>query len=121
MKFIECVRKQEVQGSEEPIKNAIEICIKKGVLREFLENRKEEVLKAMTIDMTFERREELIRRDEREEERKNLLTNLVIMGEISVEKAAEYMNMSVEEFLSITSEEREKPMDERYRCYRKGD
>ena len=32
-----------------------------------MQERGQEVLKAMTIDMTFERREELIRRDERAE------------------------------------------------------
>ena len=42
---------------------AINWSIDKGILKDFLSNRREEVLKAMTIDMTFERREELIRRD----------------------------------------------------------
>ena len=32
----------------------------------FLRERRAEVIKAMTIDMTFERREELIRKEERE-------------------------------------------------------
>ena len=40
-----------------------------GVLREFLLERKDEVVKAMTIDMTFEAREEIIRKEEREQGR----------------------------------------------------
>ena len=42
-------------------------CIENDILKEFMQERGQEVLKAMTIDMTFERREELIRRDERAE------------------------------------------------------
>lgn len=67
--FIEKVRENKRNDCEEPIEKAIEWCEANGVLSEFLEKRKEEVLKVMTIDMTWEHREEIIRRDEREEGR----------------------------------------------------
>ena len=50
-------------------------------MKEFLKEHRSKVLKAMTIDMTFERREELIRRDERaagrEEGREELIKVLL--------------------------------------------
>ena len=65
MQFIDEIRQNERTGDERPIEKAIDWCIEHDILREFLKERRSEVLKAMTIDMTFERREELIRRDER--------------------------------------------------------
>ena len=50
-----------------PIADAIDWCVENGVLKEFLSERRKEVIKAMTIDMTFEAREEIIRREEREQ------------------------------------------------------
>ena len=67
--FVEKVREYENAGEPHSVKNAIDWCIANGVLEDFLRLREEEVIKAMEIDMTFERREELIRRDEREEGR----------------------------------------------------
>lgn len=63
-----------------------------------VEARMPEVLKAMTIDMTFERREELIRRDERQEGRLEVLLDLVREGSIDIVTAATKANMSVEKF-----------------------
>jgi len=118
MKFIECIRRNEKEGLEEPIESAIEWCIENNILANFLRERKSEVLKAMTIDMTFERREELIRRDEREEGRiegrlegrlegriegrneghLEMLIYSVKDGEISIESAANRLGISEEEF-----------------------
>ncbi len=64
--FVETVRSFEAEGSDKPIEKAIEYCIEHHILEKFLKERGAEVLKAMTIDMTFERREELIRAEERE-------------------------------------------------------
>ncbi len=64
--FVEKVRENESQGIENPIEEAIEYCVWNHVLERFLTERKSEVLKAMTIDMRFERREGLIRKEERE-------------------------------------------------------
>ena len=63
--FVEKIREYEKADDEKPIENAIEWCITNGILSDFLKKHKPEVLKAMTIDMTFEKREEIIRRDER--------------------------------------------------------
>ena len=81
MQFIDKIRKNEKAGDERPIENAIDWCIEHDILKEFLKEHRSEVLKAMTIDMTFERREELIRRDERaagrEEGREELIKVLL--------------------------------------------
>lgn len=68
--FVEIVRKCEHDDEEAPVEMAIDHCIRNHILEDFLRERRAEVLKAMTIDMTFERREELIREEEREEGRK---------------------------------------------------
>ena len=68
--FIEKIREYQKDGEEHPIESAINYCIANDILENFLRTRMWEVEKAMTLDMTFERREELIRRDEREEGRK---------------------------------------------------
>ncbi len=52
-----------------PIDSALDYCIKNHILEEFLKAHREEVLKVMTIDMTFEKREALMR-EETEQERK---------------------------------------------------
>ena len=64
--FVEKVRNFESEGIENPIEHAIEYCIRNHILERFLKERGAEVIKAMTIDMTFERREGLIRQEERE-------------------------------------------------------
>ena len=68
--FVEKVRFYQEKQYLEPVRSAIEWCLKNDILKDFLLQRGMEVLKAITLDMTFERREELIRRDEREEGRK---------------------------------------------------
>ena len=64
--FIEKVRELAKQGDETPIEHAIDYSIKNDILKEFLEKRKDEVLKNMTLDMTFEAREKIIRQEEYE-------------------------------------------------------
>ena len=68
--FVETIRRFEAEGIEGPIERAIEYCIENHILEKFLKERRTEVLKSMTIDMTFERREGLIRAEEHEEGRK---------------------------------------------------
>ena len=65
--FIEKIREYEADEIEAPIESAIEWCIENHILEDFLRTKKSEVLKAMTIDMTFEHREEIIRREVAEE------------------------------------------------------
>ena len=66
MCFVDKVRELETAEDECPIEDAINWCIANDVLSDFLSKRKDEVKKAMTIDMTFEAREEIIRKEERE-------------------------------------------------------
>ena len=63
--FVEAVRSYEQKEIENPLEEAIDYCIEHDILADFLKQRRAEVLKAMTIDMTFERREVLIREEER--------------------------------------------------------
>ena len=67
--FIEKVRDNQTNNVESPIKQAIDYCIEHDILRDFLSRKGDAVLRIMTIDMTWEAREKLIRRDEREEGR----------------------------------------------------
>ena len=69
MLFIDEVRANESEGIANPIETAIDHCISNHILEEFLRTHREEVLKVMTIDMSFERREALMR-EETEQERK---------------------------------------------------
>ncbi len=64
--FVEAVRNFNAEGVEKPIEKAIDHCISHHILEGFLKERRMEVLNAMAIDMTFERREALIREEERE-------------------------------------------------------
>ena len=68
--FVETVRKYDREGNESPVENAIKYCIENHILEKFLRERGAEVLKTMAIDMTFERREILIREEEKIEGRK---------------------------------------------------
>ena len=63
MTFVEKVRDNIKEKVTNPIKRAIDYCIKQDVLKEFFKERGDEVIKVMTIDMTFERQIELTKRD----------------------------------------------------------
>lgn len=69
--FVEKVR--EYHGWEETRENAVELaikdCIEHRLLTDFFQSRKDEVIKMTHLDFTWERREELIRKEEREEGR----------------------------------------------------
>ena len=69
MTFVSKVREFDLKDKETSVSRAIDWCLENNVLAEFLERRKDEVKKAKTLDMTWERREQLIRRDERAEGR----------------------------------------------------
>lgn len=64
MALIGRIRENIKAGDELPIKHAIEYCIEHDILRDFLLKRGLEVEKNMAIDMTWETREKMIRRDE---------------------------------------------------------
>ena len=120
MCFVDKVREFENAESKTPIDSAIQWCIKNDILKVFLSTRKDEVKKAMTIDMTFEAREEIIRREEHEagraEGREEGRTEGRAAGAKeaiinSVEQLMKNMHLSSEEALSaIGIDEKEKDM-----------
>ena len=73
MYFVDRVRYyiKELGGAQEllqeAIERAIDDCIEKHILEDFLKSRREEVVKVTQLDYTWERREELIRKEEYEE------------------------------------------------------
>jgi hypothetical protein len=80
MIFVEKVRHNLDIGMdlEEAVDRAIEECIQEGVLVDFLKNRRKEVTKNMVLDYTWERREEMIRKEEREEGREEGRAHMLI-------------------------------------------
>ena len=99
--FVEAVRRFEGEEYEESVEKAIDYCIEHSILKDFLLKRRAEVLKAMEIDMRFEKREEYIREEERklgqaegkqigkQIGKQELLDELVSDGTITVERAEE--------------------------------
>lgn len=61
--FIEIIRDNQQKNVENPIAKAIDKCIEEDILKEFLTANRDEVLRIMNIDMTFETREKYARRD----------------------------------------------------------
>ena len=61
--FVEKVREYLANNDEAAVSHAVDYCIANGVLDDFFSRNKSEVIKNMTIDMTFERRIELATRD----------------------------------------------------------
>lgn len=105
--FIDKVREFETLEHDKPIKDAISWCIENGILVEFLKERGQEVIKAMTIDMTWERREQLIRRDEREAGREEGRTEIVInalKNNHTPEEIAEFLQLDINTVLEIRKE-----------------
>ena len=112
--FVETVRQYDQEGIENPIEKAISYCIENHILEKFLRERGAEVLKtmAMAIDMTFERREILIREEEKTEGRKEGM----IKGADMLAKLLKQLTPGTDEFnraLNATEEERQ----ELYRKY----
>ena len=66
--FVEKVRRYDRESNDlkEAINRAIDECIDEGILSEFFKRRRHEVEERALLDMTFERREKLIARDNRE-------------------------------------------------------
>ena len=67
MTFVELVRKleREYNSLETAIDRAMEECIRQHIFEDFFRGRKDEVRKMTQLDFTWERREELIRMEER--------------------------------------------------------
>ncbi len=69
--FVEKVREYQANGVEldDALTHAMEDCVSEHILEEFFKTRGDEVRKVMHFDMTWERREGLIREEERAEGR----------------------------------------------------
>ena len=109
MKFVEKVReyaKDDDIGNNVVVEKAVEYCINNHILEKFFRKRKDEVIKVMTIDMTFEAREKIFRKEEYEEGilkgkiegRLLQLIELVKDGLLNVSDAASRAGMTVDEF-----------------------
>ena len=110
--------------NEDVVKEAVEYCIDNHILEEFFRERGSEVIKNMTIDMTFETRQKLFTKEafedgktegieegkalgktEGKEEGKAMLLKAMLKdGTITIEKAAEYAEMPVDEFKRLIEE-----------------
>jgi hypothetical protein len=84
MTFIDYVRelygKSREEDLESAIEKAIDRCIEENVLRQFLIERRSEVLKVMVLDYTFDRRLVLNREESRKEGHKEGLTDGIRIG-----------------------------------------
>lgn len=109
MYFVDKVRYNESskdvnQTLEESIELAMQDCIKNNILRDFFIKRGAEVKRNMTLDYTWERREVLIREEERaegikegiKENRQALIRQNIDRG-MSIEEIASFMGVSEEE------------------------
>ena len=69
--FVERVRENQANGEalDAAVSHAMETCISEHILEDFFKTRGDEVRKVMHFDMTWERREGLIREEERAEGR----------------------------------------------------
>ena len=91
---------------EDAIREAIDYCITNHVMEDFFCENRDEVMKNMLLDYTWERREELIRAEEYEDGlaigeqlgKFRMLAKLVRDGILSIQKAAEEAGMSTTEF-----------------------
>jgi hypothetical protein len=72
MYFVEKVRfyKEQYEDLTQAIETAIDDCISHHILEDFFRKRRAEVVKMTQLDYTWERREELIRAEERQEGRR---------------------------------------------------
>lgn len=87
------------------VEEAVDYCIKEHILDTFFIDRKAEVIKQMTLDMTFEAREKIFRKEEyedgfndgRAEGSSEAYIKLVKEGIITASVAAEHIGCTVEE------------------------
>ena len=64
MLFVNKIREfRKAENIKDAVDMAIDYCIDNNILKDFFSTRRNEVQKAMILDMTFEAREKLIRRD----------------------------------------------------------
>ena len=82
---------------EHPIRKAIDFCIEKHILEDFLREHRAEVERAMAIDMSYERREELFRKEEREFAHAEDIINLMKNMNLTADQAMQALGIAEEE------------------------
>jgi rRNA maturation endonuclease Nob1 len=101
MTLVDYIRTYHDEHNEEDLAAAIswgiDRCIAENVLKEFLIENRSEVEKVITLDYTFERRLELQHEEGREEGRIAEIISSVQAGDYSIERAAEKLNITVDE------------------------
>ena len=110
MQFVECVRNfQKMFPFEAAIEMAIDECIEKGILAEFLRKNRAEVLRMCLFEYDQEKHLQQERDDSKEEGRKEGISigkigmhvQLVREGDLKPARAAEKAKMTAEEFMKI--------------------
>ena len=108
MEFINRINRNiESYTIEEAVNNAVESCIKEGVLAVFLKKHRAEVLDVCITEFNEKSFIEGIKEEGREEGRKEgiiegiKLINQVKQGKLSIEEAAQQVNMPIEEFKKL--------------------
>lgn len=103
MQYVNCVREEATaKPLEEAVEIAVDKCISKGILKEFLLANKAEVVAMSIFEYDEEGVKELWRRDAFEDgfEQGQLETLMTLVNQelITIEEAAKQVGMSVEEF-----------------------
>lgn len=104
VEFVETVKSYGPFGNDkEKLKDALATVIKEFIrdnkLCEFLQEHGDEVIEVETLDYTFERREELIKKDAYVDGQLSFAINLYKKQKLTLEEAAEELSITVEEFL----------------------
>ena len=94
-------REQEFEDLERAINRAIDRCIEEDILADFLRENRTEVVKVTQLDYTFDRQIMLEREEAREEGRKAEVISSVREGDYSIERGAEKLGITVEEFKDL--------------------
>ena len=117
--FVEQVRTYVNNDYEirEAVSLAVEDCIRQNILSEFFRTHRKEVEEVAALDFTFERREELIRRDSYEEGREEGIKLGRLLGRrmAVIESLEEYCELPEEWRKRIETEEDE----EKLKCWNK--
>ena len=112
MTFVDYVRFYHKEQNFEDlciaINRAIDRCINEGVLKDFLQKNRAEVIKVTQLDYTFDRQVMLEREDAREEgreegreEERELMALKMVRANKPVEEIAEFTNLSREAVLKL--------------------
>jgi hypothetical protein len=101
--FVEEVReigKKEGMTPERVMERAVENCIKKGILTNFLTHHKTEVMKMLVTEWDYDLEKEVIRDEAREDERHKIIKDFYRIG-VGIETIAKAVDRSEQEVKKI--------------------